>query len=242
MLGGPRTVRTDLFAAIALPVLTLFVLLYTASLLAVMHPSCGRLGCAVAVGIGNTLGSGETGRKCMFISPGVATRGLTGVQCGIRNDHNVVCTRMRCIVTTISRGRNRLWPSGLQYNARRMQIAWTSSSLCTGILAGRCSAICRRQLTNTKRKIKIDWCPDHVVCRTRSAHAVTPSGMLFSEQKSQEFCSPYLDIGPPTSFQAAALASRRTRLRPPPPQAPPSNTEACAGASETLPLRLCVGR
>ena len=46
VLGGPRTVRTDLFAAIALPVLTLFVLLYTASLLAaVMHPSCGRLGC-----------------------------------------------------------------------------------------------------------------------------------------------------------------------------------------------------
>jgi hypothetical protein len=98
-------------------------------------------------------------------------------------------------------------------------------------------------LTNTKRKITIDWCPDHVVCRTRSAHAVTPSGMLFSEQKSQEFCGPYLDIGPPTSFQAAALASgRRTRLRPPPPQAPPSNTETCAGASDTLPLRLCVGR
>ena len=146
MFGGPRTVRTDLFAAIALPVLTLFVLLYTASqLAAVMHPSCGRLGCAVAVGIGNTLGSGETGRKCMFISPGVATRGLTGVQCGIRNDHNVVCARKRCSVTTISRGRNRLWPSGLQYNARRMQIAWSSSSLCTGILAGRCSAICRRQ-------------------------------------------------------------------------------------------------
>ena len=153
VLGGPRTVRTDLFAAIALPVLTLFVLLYTASLLAaVMHPSCGRLGCAVAVGIGNTLGSGETGRKCMFISPGVATRGLTGVQCGIRNDHNVVCARKRCSVTTISRGRNRLWPSGLQYNARRMQIARTSSSLCTGILAGRCSAICRRQHYKYEKK------------------------------------------------------------------------------------------
>ena len=147
----------------------------------------------------------------MFISPGVATRGLTGVQCGIRNDHNVVCARMRCSVTTISRERNRLWPSGLQYNARRKQFAWTSSSLCTGILAGRCSAICRRQLTNTKRKITIDWCPDHVVCRTRSAHAVTPSVMLFSEQKSQEFCGPYLDIGPPTSFQAAA-SGRRTWL------------------------------
>ena len=89
---------------LALPVLTLFVLLYTASLLAVMHPSCGRLGCAVAVGMGNMFGSGETGRKCMFISPGVATRGLTGVQCVIRNDHNVVCARMRCSVTTIKVG------------------------------------------------------------------------------------------------------------------------------------------
>ena len=69
-------------------------------------------------------------------------------------------------------------------------------------------------ITYTKRKITIDWCPDHVVCRTRSAHAVTPSVMLFSEQKSQEFCGPYLDIGPPTSFQVAALASgRRTWLR-----------------------------
>ena len=68
-------------------------------------------------------------------------------------------------------------------------------------------------ITYTKRKITIDWCPDHVVCRTRSAHAVTPSVMLFSEQKSQEFCGPYLDIGPPTSFQVAALASgRRTWL------------------------------
>jgi hypothetical protein len=102
VFGGPRTVPTDLFAVIALPVLTLFVLLYTASLLAVMHPSCGRLGCVVAVGMDNTPGSGETGRKCMFISQGVATCGLTGVQCGIRNDHNVVCARMQCTVTTIS--------------------------------------------------------------------------------------------------------------------------------------------
>ena len=90
MFGGPRTVRTDLFAVITLPVLTLFVLLYTASLLAVMHPSCGRLGCAVAVGIGNTLGSGETGRKCMFISPGVATRGLAADLTG------VCATAMQC--------------------------------------------------------------------------------------------------------------------------------------------------
>ena len=147
----------------------------------------------------------------MFISPGVATRGLTGVQCGIRNDHNVVCARMRCSVTTISGGRNRLWPSGLQYNARRMQIAWTSSSLCTGILAGRCSAISRRQHLQTRKERSQLIGALNVVCRTRSAHAVTPSGMLFSEQKSQEFCGPYLDIGPPTSFQAAA-SGRRTWL------------------------------
>jgi hypothetical protein len=29
--------------------------------------------------------------------------------------------------------------------------------------------------------------PDHVVCRTRSAHAGAPSGMLFNELKGQEF-------------------------------------------------------
>ena len=42
----------------------------------------GRLGGAVAVGMGDTLGPGETGRRCMFISQGGATRGLTRVQCG----------------------------------------------------------------------------------------------------------------------------------------------------------------
>ena len=59
-------------------------------------------------------------------------------------------------------------------------------------------------LTNTKRKITIAWCPDHVVCRTRSAHAVTPSGMLFSEQKSQEFCGPYFASGRRTWLRAAS--------------------------------------
>ncbi len=49
-----------------------------------MHHCCGRLGGAVAVGMGNTLGPGETGRRCMVISLGVSTRGLTGVQCGKR--------------------------------------------------------------------------------------------------------------------------------------------------------------
>jgi hypothetical protein len=44
----------------------------------------GRLGGAVAVGMGNTLGPGETGRRCMFISRGGAIRGLTGVPCGKR--------------------------------------------------------------------------------------------------------------------------------------------------------------
>ena len=42
-------------------------------------------------------------------------------------------------------------------------------------------------ITYTKRKITIDWCPDHVVCRTRSAHEGAPSGMLFNELKCQEF-------------------------------------------------------
>ncbi len=55
-------------------------------------------------------------------------------------------------VTTISRRRKRLWPSGLQYNARHMQIAWPSMSLCTGILAGRCSSICRRQRTKMRKE------------------------------------------------------------------------------------------
>jgi hypothetical protein len=36
------------------------------------------------VGMGNTLGPGETGRRCMVISRGASTRGLTGVQCGKR--------------------------------------------------------------------------------------------------------------------------------------------------------------
>ena len=57
-------------------------------------------------------------------------------------------------VTTIS-GRNRLWPNGLQYNARHMQITWPSISLCTGILAGRCSAICRRQLTKIRQEYAV---------------------------------------------------------------------------------------
>ena len=52
---------------------------------AMLHHHCGgRLGGAVAVGMGNTLGPGETGRRCMVISRGASTRGLTGVQCGKR--------------------------------------------------------------------------------------------------------------------------------------------------------------
>jgi len=45
------------------------------------HQRCGRLGAYVAVGMGNTFGPGETCRRCMLISRGGATRGLTGVQC-----------------------------------------------------------------------------------------------------------------------------------------------------------------
>ena len=42
--------------------------------------------------------------------------------------------------------------------------------------------------TNTQGKLTIAWCPDYVlVCRTRSAHAGAPSGMLFNELKGQEF-------------------------------------------------------
>jgi hypothetical protein len=62
-------------------------------------------------------------------------------------DHNVVCARLRCIVITISRGRSRLWPSGLQYYTRCTRIAWPSISLGTGIVPGGFSAICARQLT-----------------------------------------------------------------------------------------------
>ena len=188
----------------------------------------------------------------MFISPGVATRGLTGVQCGIRNDHNVVCARMRCSVTTISRGRNRLWPRGLQYNARRKQIAWTSSSLCTGILAGRCSAICRRQpgLTNTKRKITIDvpligalimWFAgrdQHMQLHHRECCSVS------RKAKSSAARTWTLVLVSSHVFPGCLLPAVDARgcAPPPPTQAPPSNTETCAGTSGTLPLRLCVGR
>ena len=47
----------------------------------------GRLGATVkGVGMGNTVGPGETYRRCMFISRGVSTRDLTGVQCGKRKE------------------------------------------------------------------------------------------------------------------------------------------------------------
>jgi hypothetical protein len=49
-----------------------------------MAPDRGRLGAAVSVGMGNTIGPGGTGSRCMFISLGGETLGLTGVQCGKR--------------------------------------------------------------------------------------------------------------------------------------------------------------
>jgi hypothetical protein len=52
-----------------------------------------------------------------------------------------------------------------------------------------CESICTIP-TNTQRKLTIAWCHDHVVCRTRSAHADARSGMLlglFNVQKGQEF-------------------------------------------------------
>ena len=67
-------------------------------------------------------------------------------------DHDVVTARLPCIITTISRGRSRPWPSGLQYNARHTQIAWPCISLGTGIVAGRCSAICTRHLTQIHKE------------------------------------------------------------------------------------------
>ena len=44
----------------------------------------GRLGGAVAVGMGNMLGPGEIGRRCMLLYRGGAIRGLAEVQCGKR--------------------------------------------------------------------------------------------------------------------------------------------------------------
>ena len=79
MFGGPRTAREDLFADSSSPVLTICVLCTE------QHCSTnvrGRLGGSVAVG--NTFQPGETGRRCMFISRGGATRGLAGVQYGKR--------------------------------------------------------------------------------------------------------------------------------------------------------------
>ena len=55
-------------------------------------------------------------------------------------------------VTTISRGRSRLWPSGLQYNTRHTRIAWPSISQGTGIVAAGFSAICARQLTQIRKE------------------------------------------------------------------------------------------
>ncbi len=67
----------------------------------VMHHCCGRLGVAVAVGMGNTLGPGETGRRCMVISRGASTRDLTGPECGKRRGpQRGVCAP----ATTKSRG------------------------------------------------------------------------------------------------------------------------------------------
>ena len=122
------------------------------------HQRCGRLGAAVAVGMGNTLGPGETCRRCMLISRGGATRGLTGVQRGKRRGPRCGVRAPAMQRHSISRGRSRLWPSGLQYNARHMQIAWPSISLCTAILARRCSVICRRQLTQKTHARKAHNC------------------------------------------------------------------------------------
>ena len=47
----------------------------------------------------------------------------------------------------------------------------------------------RRTHTHTwqteERKLTIAWCPDHVVCRTRSAHAAAPSGKCSRSRKAK---------------------------------------------------------
>jgi hypothetical protein len=129
------------------------------------------------VGMATHLGPGKQARDACLSrgEPQLVASQVCYVAKG--EDQDEVCLRLRCIVTTISRGRSRLWPIGLQYNARHTQIALPSISQGTGIVAGRCSAICGRQFTqNRKEKLSIAWCPDHVVCRTRSEHAGAPSG------------------------------------------------------------------
>ena len=56
---------------------------------------------------GSTCKTLEAEVKELRGEPQASTRGLTGVQCG---------RGLQCNVTTKSRGRSRLWPSGLQKN------------------------------------------------------------------------------------------------------------------------------
>jgi hypothetical protein len=95
---------------------------------------CVGLGAWTISGVNNSLSL--SGDACS--SRGEAQL-VASQECNVArgDDHNVVCMLLGCIITTtISRGRSRLWPSGLQYNARHMQIAWPCISLCTDILAG----------------------------------------------------------------------------------------------------------
>ena len=99
---------------------------------------------------------------------------------------SLVCARLRCSVTTRSRRRNRLWPSGLQYNCQahancmtqHVTVHWHSSWALLFHLQEATHKNAQRKLTNAR-------CPDHAFCRTRSAHA--GAGMVFNVQRSQEF-------------------------------------------------------
>ena len=71
----------------------------------------GRLGGAVAVCMGNTIGPGETGRRCMVISRGASRLNLLPHRSAMWQRRG-----LQCNVTTKSRGRSRLWPNRLQKN------------------------------------------------------------------------------------------------------------------------------
>jgi len=71
----------------------------------------GRLGGPVAVCMGNTIGPGETGRRCMVISRGASRLNLLPHRSAMWQRRG-----LQCNVTTKSRGRSRLWPNGLQKN------------------------------------------------------------------------------------------------------------------------------
>ena len=135
------------------------------------------------MGMGNTFGPGKQAGD-VFISPGGATLGITG-------DHYTAvrlataCFFLRyCCDTHHRRPKTFLW-SHANYMAQHLTAHWHS---CWTLFCHLQEAT--HQNTPAKSMLFEDqdaWCPDHVVCRTRSADAGAPSGMLFNELKGQEF-------------------------------------------------------